>query len=114
VLQKPITTVELLVAVRRYSNATGPTARSMPAIWDESRALSAVGGKAESARALRNLFLEELPGQVASVRAAFAASDHATIRHHLHRLKASCGFVGADRLLLAVNKLSADMDVAIT
>ena len=87
----------------------------MPAsssVWDESQALAAVGGKIESARALRELFLGELPGQVDSVRSAFAASDHAAVRDQLHRLKASCGFVGAHRLLSAVSRLSVGMDPA--
>ena len=115
VMQKPIAATALLSAIRNRlagdmsneSNIATP-----PTLWDETRALAAVGGKFESARALRELFLGELPGQVESVRNAFAASDHATVRDQLHRLKASCGFVGASLLLSAVNRLSVGMDPA--
>jgi len=115
VLQKPIAAATLLAAIRNRVADPGPVESNFAAettLWDETRALAAVGGKAESARALRELFLGELPAQVESVRSAFAAADHATVRDHLHRLKASCGFVGASRLLSAVNRLSAGMDTA--
>jgi len=79
-------------------------------LWDENRALAAVGGRSESARALRELFLAELPAQVEQIRSAFSASDHAEVRAQLHRLKASCGFVGAAGLLAAANQLSERMD----
>jgi len=95
VLQKPIAATALLSAIRNRVgvDCNGPVESNMPAsssVWDESQALAAVGGKIESARALRELFLGELPGQVDSVRSAFAASDHAAVRDQLHRLKASC------------------------
>jgi DNA-binding response OmpR family regulator len=113
VLQKPIAAADLRTAIRGLLEGTA-SAESIPeqatALWDESRALAAVGGKIETAHALRELFLSELPGQIESVRRAFAASDHAGVRDHLHRLKASCGFVGASRLLVAVNRLSVGMD----
>jgi DNA-binding response OmpR family regulator len=112
VLQKPIAANVLIAAIHRlaagmHSNEL-PNSLS-PVLWDEAQALAAVGGRPESALALRKLFLDELPGQVASIRTAFVASDHAEVRHHLHRLKASCGFVGASRLLVTVNRLSDDM-----
>lgn len=115
VLQKPIAATALLTAIRNRIASAGPAEAGIATsatLWDETRALAAVGGKIESARALRELFLGELPGQVESVRNAFSASDHATVREHLHRLKASCGFVGANRLLSAVNRLSVGMDPA--
>jgi len=115
VLQKPISATALLSALGRsvggIDSADSMTVE-LPILWDEGRALSAVGGKAESARALRMMFLEELPGQVEGVANAFAASDHAAVRDHLHRLKASCGFVGAERLLSAVQRLSSEMSEA--
>jgi len=115
VLQKPITATALLSALRRFvgkSVSAEVTATVLPFLWNEDQALVAVGGKAESARALRAMFLDELSGQVESVADAFAASDHATVHNHLHRLKASCGFVGADRLLMAVQRMSSEMSAA--
>jgi hypothetical protein len=112
VLQKPIGANVLLTAIRRLAAETGSVGTTASARWDEAQALAAVGGNAESARALRNMFLAELPGQVQCVRTAFAVGDHATVRDQLHRLKASCGFVGAGGLLFAVNRLSAEMTAA--
>lgn len=112
VLQKPIGIAALQMAVRRLlgdGSFTGPAPTHGPVLWDENRALLAVGGNTESAKALRQLFLQELPKQLESLREAFANCEHAIVRDHLHRLKASCGFVGAERLLSTVNHLSAEM-----
>jgi CheY-like chemotaxis protein len=111
VLQKPITATALLAVARRLVHSVAaPAPSSAGRLWDEAQALAAVGVKIESAHALRRLFLDELPGQIECVRSAYAASDSATVRDQLHRLKASCGFVGAGGLLAAVNRLSTTMD----
>jgi DNA-binding response OmpR family regulator len=112
VLQKPIAGQALIAAVRKRLNfvAEAEAIPTVAILWDETRALAAVGGRSESARALRELFLGELPAQVEQIRAAFSASDHAEVRAQLHRLKASCGFVGAAGLLGAVGRLSERMD----
>jgi CheY-like chemotaxis protein len=68
-------------------------------IWDDAVALAALNGNAEHVAALRKLFLDELPGQ----RALIANAD--TRVATLHRLRASCGFVGAARLDAAVQAL---------
>ena len=54
---------------------------------------------AEHVAALRRLFLDELPGMRAGI------ADPATRAGTLHRLRASCGFVGAARLDAAVQAL---------
>jgi DNA-binding response OmpR family regulator len=58
---------------------------------DDAAALAALNGNREHVAALRRLFLDELPGQ----RALIANAD--TRVATLHRLRASCGFVGAAR-----------------
>jgi len=111
VLQKPITVAALQASVRR---ALRPEMLVAPAwhigekrpVWDEAQALSAVGGRRESLQALRGLFLEELPKQRDAVIAACAAGDVHSARAALHKLKAGCSFVGAVRLLQAVDRLS--------
>jgi CheY-like chemotaxis protein len=115
VLPKPIAGNALLAAVRRFApvmDRSTPADATSSALWDDAQALTAVGGKPETARALRQLFLDELPGQLAAIRNAFAASDQAAVRDQLHRLKASCGFVGAELLSASVNRLSAEMSPA--
>ncbi|RBF96583.1 response regulator, partial [Xanthomonas oryzae pv. oryzae] len=43
-----------------------------------------------------------------AVDSALQISDEQALRNHLHRLQASCGFVGAARLAGAVRLLSGD------
>lgn len=68
-------------------------------IWDDAAALAALNGNGEHVAALRRLFLDELPG----MRTQIADAD--TQAATLHRLRASCGFVGAARLDAAVQTL---------
>ena len=75
--------------------------------WNDAIALSALGGEITHVEALRRLFLAELPTQQSRVRAAAAAGDAKALRAELHRLTASCGFVGAARLAAAVERLQA-------
>lgn len=99
-LAKPVPATALLAAVRR---AVATTTQA----WDDEAARRALGGDPESVRALRELFLRELPGQLGLVHEACRRGDAAQAREHLHRLTASCGFVGASRLLAEVRALSA-------
>lgn len=101
ILPKPI---ELAALRRAVASALPPEA--LPP-WDEAAGLAAVAGQATALAQLRTLFLDELPGMRDQVRAACAAGDHAQARSVLHRLKASCGFVGALPLLDAVRALHA-------
>ena len=73
--------------------------------WDDESALRALNGERAHVEALRQLFLAELPAARAGVVAAARDGDHAAMRDVLHRLRASCGFVGAARLGQAVAAL---------
>lgn len=107
VLQKPLTIPSLHAAVRR----TLASARSADApVWDDATAMQALGGNAAAVEAMRGLFVAELPVQAEAVARAIAAGDFDGARAVLHRLKASCGFVGTPRLLEAVHALSAAPD----
>ncbi|WP_158601690.1 Hpt domain-containing response regulator [Solilutibacter pythonis] len=75
--------------------------------WDDAAALRALNGNAGSVRALRGLFLAELPEQHAVILTALENGHLDTARGELHRLKAGCGFVGATRLRAAVDALHA-------
>ena len=55
--------------------------------------------------ALRGLFLDELPQAHALIVAAAREGDIATMAASLHKLRASCGFVGAARLAASVAAL---------
>lgn len=73
--------------------------------WDEAVALAALNGQQAHLRALRELFLAELPTARDAVGRALDRHDETELRNQLHRLQASCGFVGALKLARAVRQL---------
>ncbi|HVI58421.1 MAG TPA: response regulator [Luteimonas sp.] len=114
VLVKPITISGLQLAVR--STLGIGTAHVAPRVaevapfagtWDDTTALAALNGERAHVEALRRLFLAELPAIRDAVRDAVLAGDDDALRAALHRLRASCGFVGAARLAGAVVALQA-------
>ncbi|KAB7765961.1 response regulator [Xanthomonas maliensis] len=113
-LVKPLSSERLLQAVRRglargrYSITPVGVVDIAASDWDEAAALSALNGQQDHLRALRELFLAELPGTRDAVDSALLVSDEHALRAHLHRLQASCGFVGAARLAGAVRLLRGD------
>lgn len=74
-------------------------------LWDDAVALAALGGSTDNVAALRRLFLDELPDARDTVVRAIAAGDDEGLRAIQHRLRASCGFVGAARLDAALSLL---------
>jgi len=116
-LVKPLGRDQLLKAVRRaLVNRPGatplPPASTELAVedWDETAALAALNGQRNHLIALRELFLAELPGVRDAVEQAVDQHDERLLRSHLHRLQASCGFVGAARLGRAVRQLHHSPD----
>jgi len=91
------------IAEPRAGAAAGDAARG-PALqaWDDDAALRALNGERAHVEALRQLFLAELPSARDLVMAAARRGDHGAVHEALHRLRASCGFVGAARLGQAV------------
>lgn len=109
VLLKPLPGAALLAAVRaRLHRAT----HDAPELWDDSAATRALGGAASQVPVLRALFVGELPAMAAEVSSALRNEDRVAASGILHRLQASCGFVGAARIAAAVQVLrdSADVD----
>ncbi|NIJ68588.1 CheY-like chemotaxis protein [Xanthomonas sp. 60] len=116
-LIKPISRAALLDVVRRALASRPAAARADagfdvavdlqadPEDWDETSALAALNGQHKHLIALRELFLAELPGVRDAVDQAVVRHDEPALRSQLHRLQASCGFVGAARLARAVRQL---------
>jgi len=107
VLHKPLGVGELHDALREHLpgiDLPTPSGGKLPN-WDDAGALAALGGQPLHVDALRGLFLQELPVQRDRITAAVHADDVAGVRGELHRLVASCGFVGAARLAQAVHVL---------
>jgi len=106
VLCKPLGIGELHAALRRQLASATRVEEPRPA-WDDAAALRAIGGDHAHVASLRTLFRQELPGQRNRIKAAVIAGDGAAMRAELHRLVASCGFVGAARLAAVVRELQA-------
>lgn len=111
VLVKPVSVLQAQSTVRRLlgmgaGGVREPAVDFKLPVWDEDRALAALGGKGESLARLRRMFLDELPGLREQVREACADGNAVAARAVLHKLKAGCGFVGALRLGQAVESLS--------
>lgn len=117
-LSKPVSAGAWQASIRRVTGAD-PASRCEPnavpardtgLVWNTASALRAVGGNAGNAAALRDLFLGELPGTRDTVMRAAAAGDSDAVRQAVHRLRAGCGFVGAEYLDAAAAGLHAAPD----
>jgi CheY-like chemotaxis protein len=115
VLMKPASIALLQATVRRLLGLDAAGARDAQPIepvggkqpvWEQQRALAAIGGNAASLAKLRALFLAELPGQCEELRLAQERGDARAIAALVHKLRASCGFVGAARLAQALEVLA--------
>lgn len=115
VLRKPLGMAELKQALRRHLPQAMATPASIADVprWDDAAALAALGGQRVNVDALRGLFMEELPGQRHRITRACIEGNQAGVRDELHRLVASCGFVGAAQMAQVVRRMQAaplDMD----
>jgi CheY-like chemotaxis protein len=115
VLPKPVSVALLQGTARRLLGiapapgmapvAAGATCGKLP-IWEDAAALAAIGGNPESLAKLRRLFLGELPAMQAQLATAQQAGDAGAVGALVHKLRASCGFVGAARLRATVESLA--------
>lgn len=115
VLQKPLPGAAVQAAVRRV---LGLPATSAPApldpmggpvpVWDDRAAASALNGNDAHVATLRGLFIAELPSARERITAAARSRNFEAVAAELHRLRASCGFVGAAKLDTMVKALERD------
>jgi len=111
VLVKPLPTSAVQAALRQalgLGSEAQPPGGETVGDWDDDTAARALNGNREHIAALRKLFLAELPAVSERVRNAFRNEDFRGLHDELHRLRASCGFVGAIRLQQAVQALGDD------
>ena len=104
VLVKPLSRESLLRSVRAALPPVATDLQALPA-WDEARALSALNGQQAHIKALRDLFMGELPSVRDAIAQALRDEERGQLQQQLHRLQASCGFVGAARLGAAAAQL---------
>jgi DNA-binding response OmpR family regulator len=116
VLLKPLSVAQLQGAIQRFCVSDAPVetdnARQdepmrcgkLP-LWDDDAALRALNGHRAHVDAMRGLFAQELAQVSTRMSAALANRNTTALRDELHKLQASCGFVGAARLGAAVSGL---------
>ncbi|MBA3486714.1 MAG: response regulator [Lysobacter sp.] len=122
VLVKPLSANQLQIAVQRalglpsavaISDTDSPLPSPLP-LWDDEAAGRAMNFNRVHLDALRELFIGELPQARQTILAGVNAGDPGVVSAALHRLQASCGFVGAARLRAAVIGLhKAPLDPAL-
>ncbi len=109
VLLKPLSVAQLQGAIRRFcasdalietddARQDAPMRCGKLPVWDDDAALRAMNGHRAHVDAMRGLFAQELPQVAMRMSAALANRDTTALRDELHKLQASCGFVGAARL----------------
>lgn len=122
VLIKPLPAAAIQGVVRRVlglaceqgSSATDirlacPAAGKQP-VWDDEAAALALNGNRAHIATLRGLFVDELPRLRERIGVAVHGGDLDGVRGSLHKLRASCGFVGAARLGEAARALHQQAD----
>lgn len=120
VLVKPLPAAAVRGAIRRLLGlpeldapaAAAPADEAEAPLWDDDAAARALNGNRAHIDTLRDLFVQELPNARRSILAAAELGNLEAMRGELHKLRASCGFVGAARLAQAVQALQAEPDSA--
>ncbi|MGH8081105.1 MAG: response regulator [Lysobacter sp.] len=116
VLVKPLPAAVVRHAIRRllglpeHDTPRATVAAGDASVWDDDAAARALNGNRAHIATLRGLFLQELPNARRSIQAAAQLGNLEAVRGELHKLRASCGFVGAARLAQAVQALQAQSD----
>lgn len=112
VLVKPLPAAAVRSAVQRAlglayepgtSVAVGAAAKQP--LWDDDAAALALNGNRTHIAILRGLFIKELPHLRERIDVATRDGDLDGVRANLHKLRASCSFVGAARLAEASHAL---------
>lgn len=111
VLRKPLAAAEVRHAVQRVLGLREPRPPAphlsagqgpITPVWDDAGALRALNGNAGHVAQLRALFMAELQETGKRLIVCWREDDQEALEAGLHRLRASCGFVGAARLAAAV------------
>lgn len=113
VLHKPLPAASIQTAVRRVLGLPDPAPADPQAtgpvpLWDDQAAATALNGNDAHVATLRGLFVAELPQACERIGWAANTGDLETVGAELHRLRASCGFVGAAKLGALVQALQRE------
>ena len=108
-LAKPMTIAALHQAIARLLGDHDAGLQELP-VWDHAQALAALGHNERILASLKDMFKHELPGMIEQIERAYASGEFVEIQATLHKLKASCGFLGAKRLLDECVRLDAEIN----
>jgi DNA-binding response OmpR family regulator len=110
ILAKPMSVQQLHAAITAILAQSAQPSEIQ--LWNAAQAERALGNNPLILVNLKQLFARELEQMRAEISHAFEQQSHQQIHQSLHKLKASCGFLGADRLLKACEQLDADIGQA--
>ncbi len=110
ILAKPMRIAELVHAVSQLLPELHH--ESERALWDHEKAERTLGHNPTALANLKLMFAAELEAMQTQIVHAFNAGQHHVIQQQLHKLKASCGFLGAERLLQASELLDKNLSAA--
>jgi len=108
-LTKPMSIAALHQVIVRLLGNPDDGLEPLP-VWDHQQALAALGHNERILASLKDMFKHELPGMIDQIECAFTAGAFDEIHATLHKLKASCGFLGAKRLLDGCIRLDAEIN----
>lgn len=111
VLAKPMGVTTLHQAVNRLLE-TGAGENAARPYWNHAQGLAALGQDERILTSLKDMFRVELPVMTERINSAYHAGSFEEIHATLHKLKASCGFLGAERLLQECYRLDGHIDQA--
>ena len=103
IIEKPVALGRLLAIVGNYLDRA-----ESPTLLDDETGLKSLGGDRTSLHALRGLLAIELD-DMQTKYAGSAIVDHEELSARLHRLRASCGFCGANALASAAIALQQSL-----
>jgi CheY-like chemotaxis protein len=109
VLAKPMGVGALHQAVNLLLETAGGESGMQP-YWNHLQAMAALGQDERILASLKDMFRAELPLMMERIDSAYRAGAFGEIHATLHKLKASCGFLGAERLLQECYRLDGHID----
>ncbi|HEX4045386.1 MAG TPA: Hpt domain-containing protein [Gammaproteobacteria bacterium] len=83
-------------------------------IVDWKLSIKLAGNKTDLAKDMFDLFIEKLPEDLATIKAAYLSHDHVVLRQSLHRLHGALCYCAAPRLKAIVLKLEITLKNNIT
>lgn len=108
ILSKPMSIQALHTAIRQRLSLPEISTVQVP-LWDSQKTGKVVGRNPAALAQLKGMFETELRQMIVDLQTLFDKREHQAMHDNLHKLKASCGFLGASRLLQACSALDENL-----